>query len=218
MLGYLIQLAVIITCANLFSKKPSHNYKWKAKQARGLIGFNILQFVLVIAIFLTVAIDVLYIIFGLIPLIFAIIGIIKWNKERNSVIPKAIIILEIVFAALNIVSGLLDKVLFDQYIYSKSTGSNSPREYFVENGIACEKFFNVSDGMSIETNEQVEKIVERIHSYCPGDVSLQDTVEYEALVHAFPQLKGYDFENQNFIHTYPVENNLTAYVFVKLIQ
>ena len=28
--------------------------------------------------------------------------------------------------------------------------------YYAENGIACDKFFDVSDGMSIETDEQID--------------------------------------------------------------
>lgn len=90
--------------------------------------------------------------------------------------------------------------------------------YVVENGIACDKFFDVSEGLSIETEKQIDNVLERIHTYCPSDVYFRENYGESNLFKQFPQLRTYDFkQNPSFIHTYETDKNATAYVYVKFI-
>ena len=88
--------------------------------------------------------------------------------------------------------------------------------FFIENSYACDKFFEVSAGMPIETNEQVAKAVERIHIYCPEERIVQDTTVLSTVVSVFPQLKDWNWD-KDFIHTYQAENGRTAYYYIKQI-
>lgn len=74
--------------------------------------------------------------------------------------------------------------------------------YYAENGIACDKFFDVSDGMSIETDEQIDNALLRIHIYCPNDVVVQDTINDATLKELFPQLNAYNFDEKNHLFTH----------------
>lgn len=97
------------------------------------------------------------------------------------------------------------------------SASEPPSElFFVENSYACDKFFEVSAGMPIETNEQIAKAVERIHIYCPEERMVQDTTTLSTIVAVFPQLKDWNWDN-DFIHTYQAENGRTAYYYIKPI-
>ena len=88
--------------------------------------------------------------------------------------------------------------------------------YFIENSYVCEKFFDVSTGMFIETNEQIAKAVERIHIYCPEERVFQDTISLSAIIAVFPQLREWDW-NKDFIHTYQTKDGYTAYFYIKQI-
>lgn len=88
--------------------------------------------------------------------------------------------------------------------------------YFVENSYVCDKFFEVSAGMPIETNEQIANAVERIHIYCPEERIVQDTTVLSTIDAVFPQLKDWNWDN-DFIHTYQTENGRTAYYYIKQI-
>ena len=91
--------------------------------------------------------------------------------------------------------------------------SDSERFYF-ESSYACDKFFNVTAGRHLKTNEQVASTVERIHIYCPDELIKKDTIGLSAINATFPQLKKWDWNN-DFIHSYPTKNGRTAYVYIK---
>lgn len=95
-------------------------------------------------------------------------------------------------------------LLFVQNLSFESSEQFSQEEnfYYAENGIACDKFFDVSDGMSIETDEQIDNALLRIHIYCPNDVVVQDTINDATLKELFPQLNAYNFDEKNHLFTH----------------
>lgn len=134
-----------------------------------------------------------------------------WKKREKYGLISGVI-LYIILGTIGFVGGAME-----EYITASST--NNENIYIVENGFICDKFFDVSEGLPIDTEKQIDNALERIHTYCPTDVLFNEKYSEGDVFKQFPQLRTYNFkENPSFIHSYEAENKATAYIYVKLIS
>lgn len=105
-----------------------------------------------------------------------------------------------------------------QTTYSSDYRNTTHRQtHYWESGYICEKFFQLSGHIDVSTNAKVSDAVHRIHTYCPGDDIVRDTVSEVEIVNTVPQLKTWDW-NEDFIHSYATKDGKTAYIYIRKIR
>lgn len=93
---------------------------------------------------------------------------------------------------------------------------NTPILYF-ESSYACDAFFDKQTGLPLETNSDVERAVKLIHTYCPNENQVVDTVTPQQVIATYPQLSEWNWDN-HFIHTYLTTTERTAYIYIKKLN